>query len=80
MAEFRGTVAGEGRRVGVIASRFNEEVTVKLLEGAVECLVRHGVRFEDVDVVWVPGAWGFQPPPNGCSPRSGTTRSWWLVP
>ncbi len=57
MAEFRGTVFGRGRRVGVVASRFNEEVTIKLLEGAVECLVRHGVRFEDVDVVWVPGAW-----------------------
>jgi len=57
MAEFRGTVSGEGRRIAVVASRFNEEVTTKLLEGAVECLIRHGVRFQDVDVVWVPGAW-----------------------
>lgn len=57
MAEFRGTVSGEGRRVGVVASSFNAEVTTKLLDGAVECLIRHGVRFEDVDVVWVPGAW-----------------------
>jgi 6,7-dimethyl-8-ribityllumazine synthase len=56
MAEFRGTPSGEGRRIAVVASRFNEEITTKLLEGAVECLVRHGVRFQDVDVVWVPGA------------------------
>ncbi len=57
MAEFRGTVSGAGRRIAVVASRFNEEITVRLLDGAVQCLVRHGVRFEDIDVVWVPGAW-----------------------
>lgn len=57
MAEFRGTAAGDERRVGVVVSRFNEEVTTRLLEGAVECLIRNGVRFQDVDVVWVPGAW-----------------------
>jgi 6,7-dimethyl-8-ribityllumazine synthase len=57
MAEFRGTPSGEGRRIGIVVSRFNEEITTKLLEGAVECLVRHGVRFQDVDVLWVPGAW-----------------------
>ena len=50
MAEFKGTPNGEGRRIAVIVSRFNEEVTAKLLEGAVECLIRHGVRFQDVDV------------------------------
>ena len=47
MAEFKGTPNGEGRRIAVIVSRFNEEVTAKLLEGAVECLIRHGVRFQD---------------------------------
>src|SRR5581483_2853264 len=57
VAEFRGTVSGAGRRIAVVASRFNEEITVRLLDGAVQCLVRHGVRFEDIDVVWVPGAW-----------------------
>lgn len=41
----------------MVVSRFNEDVTTRLMEGAVECLVRHGVRFQDVDVVWVPGAW-----------------------
>lgn len=57
MADFRGNVAGAGRRIAVCVSRFNEEITTKLLDGAVECLVRHGVKFEDIDVVWVPGAW-----------------------
>lgn len=57
MAEFRGTPSGDGRRIAVVVSRFNGEITAKLLEGAVACLVKHGVRFHDIDVVWVPGAW-----------------------
>ncbi|MDA1081282.1 MAG: 6,7-dimethyl-8-ribityllumazine synthase [Gemmatimonadetes bacterium] len=57
MAEFQGAPAGDGRRIAVLASRFNDEVTKKLLNGAVECLVRHGVKLDDIDTVWVPGAW-----------------------
>ncbi|MFI5310594.1 MAG: 6,7-dimethyl-8-ribityllumazine synthase [Gemmatimonadales bacterium] len=57
MAEFSGSPHGEGRRFAVVGSRFNESVTTNLLEAAVDCLVKHGVPFEDVDVVWVPGAW-----------------------
>jgi 6,7-dimethyl-8-ribityllumazine synthase len=57
MADFTGLPRGEGRRIAVVASRFNETVTTRLAEGAVEALVRHGAHFEDVDVVWVPGAW-----------------------
>lgn len=57
MAEFEGTPTGEGRRIAVVASRFNDEVTQKLFDGAVECLVRHGVALDDIDVVRVPGAW-----------------------
>jgi 6,7-dimethyl-8-ribityllumazine synthase len=57
MAEFLGTPDGAGRRFAVVGSRFNETVTTKLVEGAVDCLVRHGASFDDVDVVWVPGAW-----------------------
>ena len=41
----------------VVASRFNESITVPLAEGAVRTLVARGVAFDDVDVVWVPGAW-----------------------
>jgi 6,7-dimethyl-8-ribityllumazine synthase len=57
MADFTGIPRGEGRRIAVVASRFNETVTTRLAEGAVEALVRHGVDFADVDVCWVPGAW-----------------------
>ena len=57
MPEFNGTPQGGGRRFAVVASRFNEAVTRPLAEGAAEALVRHGAAFDDVDVVWVPGAW-----------------------
>ena len=57
MAEFTGNPAGAGRRIAVVASRFNENVTRALVDGALDALVRHGVAFDDVDVVWVPGAW-----------------------
>ena len=57
MAEFTGNPAGAGRRVAVIASRFNETVTRALVDGALDALVRHGAAFDDIDVVWVPGAW-----------------------
>jgi 6,7-dimethyl-8-ribityllumazine synthase len=45
-----------GRRVAVIVSRFNEEVTTRLLEGARDALRRHKLPDSRVDVVWVPGA------------------------
>ena len=57
MAEFAGSPTGRGRRFAVIASRFNETVTQKLVDGALDALVRHGAAADDVDVVWVPGAW-----------------------
>ena len=40
-----------------MVSRFNETITQRLLEGALDAFVRHGVAFDDVDVFWVPGAW-----------------------
>ena len=57
MPEFVGTPSAEGRRFAVVASRFNETITARLVEGAVDALVRHGAAADDVDVVWVPGAW-----------------------
>jgi 6,7-dimethyl-8-ribityllumazine synthase len=41
----------------VLASRFNEPIVKKLVDGALEALIKYGVVFEDIDVVWVPGAW-----------------------
>jgi 6,7-dimethyl-8-ribityllumazine synthase len=57
MAEFNGVPNGEGRRYAVLASRFNNNITSKLADGAMEALVRHGAASEDVDLIWVPGAW-----------------------
>jgi 6,7-dimethyl-8-ribityllumazine synthase len=53
---FSGSPSGEGRRVAIVVSRFNEIVTSKLVDGAVAGLGEHGVAEDDVDVVWVPGA------------------------
>ena len=49
-------VAPEGMRVGIIASRFNEIIVNKLLGGAVDGLVRHGVDEKNITAAWVPGA------------------------
>ena len=57
MAELSGSPRGEGRRLAVVASRFNENITRPLSEGALDALTRHGVNFDDIDVIWVPGAW-----------------------
>ncbi|MFM8999994.1 MAG: 6,7-dimethyl-8-ribityllumazine synthase [Actinomycetota bacterium] len=56
MTEFRGERAAEGRRFAVVASRFNESITAKLLAGALDCFASAGVEADGVDVAWVPGA------------------------
>ena len=57
MAEFTGTPSGTGRRFGVVVARFNESITQKLLDGALDALTRHGASLDDIDILWVPGAW-----------------------
>jgi 6,7-dimethyl-8-ribityllumazine synthase len=57
MPEFTGMPDGTGRRFVVVASRFNEAITTRLLEGAIEALLKHGVPLDDIDSLWVPGAW-----------------------
>ena len=54
--ELMGDLNGQGLRVGVVVSRFNEIITRQLLSGALETLSRYGVRDEDVTLAWVPGA------------------------
>ena len=49
-------VAKKGMKVGIVASRFNSFIVQKLLDGAVDGLVRHGVDDKNISVVWVPGA------------------------
>ncbi len=53
---FEGMLLGKGLKFGLIVSRFNEFFTKKLLEGAQDALLRHGVNEEDVEVAWVPGS------------------------
>lgn len=56
MRVFEGSLVGEGLKFGLVVSRFNELITKRLLDGALDALRRHGVREEDVEVAWVPGA------------------------
>lgn len=49
-------VASEDMKVGIVASRFNEIIVNKLLGGAIDGLVRHGVKEENITAAWVPGA------------------------
>ncbi|SHK88762.1 6,7-dimethyl-8-ribityllumazine synthase [Desulforamulus aeronauticus] len=54
---FEGHLLGQGLKFGIVAGRFNEFITNKLLSGAIDALVRHGVAEEDIEVAWVPGAY-----------------------
>jgi len=59
--KLEGMLNAEGRRLGIVVSRFNEIITGKLLEGALDCWRRHGGKEDDVTVVFVPGAWEIPP-------------------
>ena len=52
-----GSLVGKDLRIGIVASRFNEFIVDSLVKGAVDALVRHGVRDRDVTLARVPGAW-----------------------
>jgi len=52
---YQGRLVAEGLRFALVVSRFNEFVTRRLLEGAMDALLRHGASEDDIDVVWVPG-------------------------
>lgn len=56
MNVFEGKVVSENIKIGIIAARFNEFITSKLLGGALDGLKRHNVNENDIDVAWVPGA------------------------
>ncbi len=53
---YEGGLVAEGLKFGVVAARFNEFITNKLLGGAMDALTRHGATAENIDVAWVPGA------------------------
>ncbi len=56
MSTFEGHLVGTGLKFGIVVARFNELLSSRLLSGAQDALVRHGVSADDVDVAWVPGA------------------------
>lgn len=57
MRVIQGNMIGSGLRFAIIASRFNELISSKLIDGAKDALFRHDVRHQDVDLYWTPGAW-----------------------
>lgn len=59
--EIQGQLEGKGRKFAIIVSRFNEIFSSKLLEGAKDCLGRHGVDSGGVDIYWVPGSFEIAP-------------------
>ena len=56
MKTLEGKLVAKGMRVGIVAARFNEFITSKLVSGALDGLTRHDVREEDISLAWVPGA------------------------
>lgn len=50
-----GKLLADGMKFGIIASRFNEFITNKLLSGALDTLIRHGASDDDITIAWVPG-------------------------
>jgi 6,7-dimethyl-8-ribityllumazine synthase len=56
MKILQGELQAKGLKFGIIVSRFNEFITSKLLDGALDALVRHGAKEEDIDVIRVPGS------------------------
>ncbi|MBE0478033.1 6,7-dimethyl-8-ribityllumazine synthase [Candidatus Aerophobetes bacterium] len=57
---YKGKITGENLKFGIVVSRHNELITKKLLEGALDALIRHGTKEEDIEIAWVPG--GFEIP------------------
>jgi len=56
MKTIEGKLVSKGYKFALIISRFNELISKKLLEGALDCLLRHDVKDKDISVIWVPGA------------------------
>lgn len=54
--ELSGALEAQGLKFGIVVSRFNDLLTKQLLQGAVDCLVRHGASEKDITVAWVPGS------------------------
>ena len=78
MNTLEGKLLAEGQRVGIVAARFNEFITSKLLGGAIDAFVRHGGDENRVDVAWVPGAFEI-PLVAKKMAKSGKYETWWRM-
>jgi len=56
MKVYEGNLVSKNIKIGIVAARFNEFITTKLLGGALDGLKRHDVREDDIEIAWVPGA------------------------
>lgn len=56
MKKLEGKMVSNGIKIGIVAARFNEFITSKLVDGAIDGLARHDVKEKDIEVAWVPGA------------------------
>lgn len=56
MKTYQGQLSAKGKRFAIVVARFNGFITKQLLEGALDCLKRHGAVEKDVEVAWVPGS------------------------
>jgi 6,7-dimethyl-8-ribityllumazine synthase len=56
MKEYKGSLIGKGKKVAIVISRFNEAISKNLLTGAIDCLTRHSVSDEAIDIFWTPGS------------------------
>ena len=53
---FEGTLKADGLKIAIVASRFNDFIVSKLVDGAKDCFIRHGGESNDMAMAWVPGA------------------------
>jgi len=56
MKTYEGKLKGEGLRICIVISRFNNLISQRLMDGAIDCLKRHGVKENDINIIWTPGA------------------------
>ena len=68
MKEIKGNLVGKGKKFAIVISRFNEFISKRLLDGAIDCLTRHGVSGQDIFVYWTPGS--FEIPGVACRIRN----------
>ena len=72
MKEYSANLNAAGLKIAIVISRFNDFLTKQLLGGAIDCLVRHGVKESDISVAWVPGA---NELPMAASPLAGKAKT-----